>query len=52
MRMPAGASHGYLAETPVQLLVLDCDPANTTDRLRCLTNPQRTPATDRSITPT
>ena len=42
--IPAGASHGYLAETPVQLLVLDCDAARATDRLRRFALPPRWPS--------
>jgi AraC-like DNA-binding protein len=32
--IPAGSSHGYLAETPVEMPVLDCAAAAGTDRLR------------------
>jgi AraC-like DNA-binding protein len=32
--IPAGSRHGYLAPSRAQVLVLDCDPARSTDRLR------------------
>jgi AraC-like DNA-binding protein len=32
--IPAGSRHGYLADLPAQVLVVDCDPARGTDRLR------------------
>lgn len=32
--IPAGTRHGYLADSPAQVLVIDCDPARGTDRLR------------------
>ena len=32
--IPAGTRHGYLADSPAQVLVVDCDPVRITDRLR------------------
>jgi AraC-like DNA-binding protein len=32
--IPAGARHGYRADSPAQVLVVDCDPVRGTDRLR------------------
>lgn len=32
--IPAGSGHEYLAESPVQVLVVDCEAAKGTDRLR------------------
>lgn len=32
--IPAGTRHGYLADSPAQVLVVDCNPARGTDRLR------------------
>jgi len=42
--IPAGARHGYLAEAPVQVVVVDCDAARGTDRLRRFALPSRWPS--------
>lgn len=39
--IPAGARHGYLADTPAQVVVVDCDAARGTDRLRRFALPSR-----------
>jgi AraC-like DNA-binding protein len=42
--IPAGAGHGYLVETPAEVMVLDCDAARATDRLRRFALPSRWPS--------
>lgn len=42
--IPAGARHGYLAHAPVQVLVVDCDTARGTDRLRRFALPSQWPS--------
>jgi len=42
--IPAGARHGYVAEAPVQVVVVDCDAARGTDRLRRFALPSRWPS--------
>ncbi len=42
--IPAGAGHGYLAETPAEVMVLDCDAARATERLRRFALPSRWPS--------
>lgn len=39
--IPAGSSHGYLAETSAEMLVVDCEFARGTDRLRRFSLPSR-----------
>jgi len=39
--IPAGARHGYLADAPAQVVVVDCDAARGTDRLRRFALPSR-----------
>jgi AraC-like DNA-binding protein len=42
--IPAGAGHGYMAQTPAEVMVLDCDAARATDRLRRFALPSRWPS--------
>ena len=41
--IPAGAGHGYLAASPVEVMVLDCVAATATDRLRQFALPLHPP---------
>lgn len=47
--IPAGACHEYLAELPAQLLVIDCDAAMGTDRLRRFARPSTWPTDGASL---
>jgi len=47
--IPAGSGHGYLAESPVRVLVLDCDAARATDRLRRFALPSTWPTDAASL---
>ena len=42
--IPAGASHGYLADSPAEVLVVDCDAARGTQHLRRFARPAPWPA--------
>lgn len=42
--IPAGASHGYLADTAAEVLVVDCDASRGTERLRRFARPTPWPA--------